>query len=240
MASIVSFPRDRIRVIPNGVDAERFMPQPDIRGDLRRQLGLPASGLLVGMVARLVPVKNHHGALEALAELVHARGTQISLALAGDGPLRGELQQAANQLRVGERVHFLGDISNIDQFLNSLDLFVLNSHSEGMSNTVLEAMACGLPVIATAVGSNCDLVVHGQTGTVIPPDDPAALARAIAALAASDALRKSMGMMGRDRIEKVYGINKMVQAYSELYHDLRAKTTPGLVARTATQCTQCP
>jgi glycosyltransferase involved in cell wall biosynthesis len=172
------------------------------------------------MVARMVPVKDHRGVLTSFGELVKS-GIPISLALAGDGPLIGELRQVTIQLGLQGRVYFLGDISKVEQFLNSLDLFVLNSQSEGMSNTVLEAMACGLPVIATSVGSNSDLVSDGQTGILIPAGDSSALTRAISALAADGTLRLSMGTSGRIRIEKAFGIGRMVQAYSQLYDELR-------------------
>jgi glycosyltransferase involved in cell wall biosynthesis len=225
MANLTRTPRDQIRVIPNGVDTDRFFPRPELRSVARQSLGLSQSDVLIGMVARLVPVKNHRGVLEAIEALVKA-GMPISLALAGDGPLRSELQRLADDLGLTQRVHFLGNVGNIEHFFNSLDLFILNSHSEGMSNTLMEAMASGLAVIATAVGPNPDLVVEGETGLVVPPNAQAALARAISELVADKSLRERMGRQGRVRVERFCGIDKMVQDYSDLYEELCRKFVP--------------
>jgi glycosyltransferase involved in cell wall biosynthesis len=219
MADLVGFPRNRIQVIANGVNTDYFCPRPGSRAEVRRQCGLPQKGLVVGMVARLVPVKNHEGVLRAIADLAQ-QGKSITLAIAGDGPLLGELRSIATDLELNSQVHFLGDLDNVHQFLNALDIFVLNSHSEGMSNTILEAMSCGLPVVATSVGANSDLVVEGQTGLLIPPDDPPALANAIAKLVDNESLRLRMGEDGRARIEREFGIARMVRDYSQLYCEL--------------------
>jgi sugar transferase (PEP-CTERM/EpsH1 system associated) len=219
MADLAGIARDRIKVISNGVDTDRFAPRPEVRNAFRQRLGIRSSDLLIGMVARLVPVKNHHGVLEAVGDLVRA-GVPVSLALAGDGPLLGELQRVCDGFGLSQRVHFLGDLADVEEFYNSLDLFVLNSHSEGMSNTILEAMASGLPVIATSVGSNPVLVVDGETGFLVSPGVRSALTRAIAILAKDDMLRQSMGRQGRIRIELHFGIDRMVDDYSALYDEL--------------------
>lgn len=219
LAQAIGFSRKQIQVIPNGVDTDRFHPQKDSQTEYRRLFGLPPTGLLIGMVARLVPIKNHLGMLYALARL-KAIGVQVNLALAGDGPLQDELQQAACDLKISERVHLLGEVGPVEKFLNALNLFVLNSHAEGMSNTILEAMACGLPVVATAVGANPSLVANEQTGYLIPADNVDALSNAIAGFAKDDALEKAMGSAGRTRIEQHFGMDKMVQDYSSLYEKL--------------------
>ena len=236
MANLVGYSRERIQVIPNGVDTDRFFPQPEERNKARRHFGLPQSTLLVGMVARMVPVKNHRGVLNAVADLVKT-SMPITLALAGDGPLLGELQQIVGELGLQGHVRFLGNLANVDRFLKSLDIFVLNSLSEGMSNTVLEAMACGLPVIATTVGSNPDLVVEGQTGFLVPSDDCAAVRHAIAVLAANNRLRESMGNLGRARVESHFGMAKMVLDYSKLYYELHERVRAA--AHTVTNVTPC-
>ena len=153
----------------------------------------------------------------------------MSLALAGDGALRESLTRLAEELGIARQVHFLGDVPNVARFLNSLDAFVLNSHSEGMSNTVLEAMACGLPVVATAVGSNPDLLVAGETGLLIPPADQQALKAAIASLAENSKLRRRMGSQGRQRIERQFGIQGMVRAYGQLYSELAERAISAAV-----------
>jgi glycosyltransferase involved in cell wall biosynthesis len=226
MASLISFPRERIQVIPNGVDIDKFSPRPEMRNEYRRQFGLAPSDQVIGMAARLTPVKNHRGVLAAVRNLANA-GMPVTLALAGDGPLRSELQRVAHDLNLGSRVRFLGDLPNVDQFLNSLDVFVLNSDSEGMSNTILEAMACGLPVIATNVGSNSEVVRDNETGLLVPPRDCAALTHAISSLVVDDRLRQSMGAKGRSRILQLYTMDKMVRNYSQLYHNLGEKHVVG-------------
>jgi glycosyltransferase involved in cell wall biosynthesis len=117
-------------------------------------------------------------------------------------------------------VYFVGDIVNVEQFLNTLDVFVLNSHSEGMSNTILEAMACGLPVVATAVGANPMLVANGESGYLVPPGDVESLCSALTIIAGNRYLQHAMGRAGRLRIVNSFGIDRMVQAYSRLYHTL--------------------
>jgi glycosyltransferase involved in cell wall biosynthesis len=114
-------------------------------------------------------------------------------------------------------VHFLGDVPQVDRFLNTLDVFVLNSHSEGMSNTLLEAMACGLPVVATAVGSNSYLIDGGNAGSLIPADDAEALADELGKLYRDPQLRESMGNAARRRIEVHFSIDRMVCDYEALY-----------------------
>src|SRR5262249_22552546 len=107
-----------------------------------------------------------------------------------------------------------------EQFLNALDVFVLNSHSEGMSNTILEAMACGLPVVATPVGANPMLIANGETGYLVADRDIPALASALTVLASDRSLRQTMGNAGRCRVVRCFSIEKMVQEYSEMYHSL--------------------
>lgn len=225
MARSVGFPRNQIRSIPNGVDTDRFCPRPERRACMRSQFGLPQKGVVIGTVARLVPVKNHEGLLKAMAALTQS-GKQVHLALAGNGPLLADLRSIAAGLNLNGRVHFLGDLDNVHEFLNALDLFVLNSRSEGMSNTILEAMSCGLPVVATNVGANSELVIEGQSGLLIPSDNPQVLAEAIVKLVDNQSLRRRMGEQGRARIERDYGIARMVRDYSQLYCDLKEKLLP--------------
>ena len=236
MASLVDFPRDRIQVIPNGIDTDRFRPHSESQNEWRRKFGIPQTGLLIGTAARLVPVKNHVGTLQAIARL-RAKGVQARFVLAGDGPLRDELQQVVRDLGIAEQVHFLGDVHDVHEFLNTLDVFVLFSHSEGMSITVLEAMACGLPVVASSVGSNPMLVTDGDSGYVVPSGDVESLVNTLAVLAEDPRKRQAMGLAGRKRIENSFSIDRMVQSYSDLYDTLGTKhlrtTAPVVSCRTS-------
>ena len=216
MSRVIGYPRDRIRVIPNGVDTKLFCPMHEMQDDCRRQFGLPPSGFLIGMVARLDPIKNHLGMLRALVQL-NEKGIEANLAIAGDGLLRKELQQAVVDLHVSNQVYFLGDVGRTERLYNALDAFVINSHSEGMSNTILEAMACGIPVVATSVGENPGLVSDGMSGYLIPADDSDALASKLALLAQDPSLRSDMGRAGRLRIEGDFSIERMIREYEDLY-----------------------
>ncbi len=216
MASVVGYPRDRICVIPNGVDTERFQPQRTDVTALRREFTLPADGLLIGTVARLVPVKNHLGVVRATAEL-RARNIPAVLALAGEGPLREAIESEASKLGIAQHVHLLGNISQVERFLNALDIFVLNSNSEGMSNTMLEAMACGLPVVATSVGSNTSLAVNEESAVFVPAENDTALVETLWKLATNPTVCRELGEAARKRIEAEFSIARMVHDYESLY-----------------------
>lgn len=218
LAAVVGFPRNRITVIPNGVDTDRFRPA-NGKAEARREFGLPERGTVLGMVARLIPVKNHAGVFHAVAALREA-GTDVHLALAGDGPLRGDLQRLADTLAIVDRVHFLGETQRVERILHALDIYVSNSHREGMSNTILEAMACGLPIIATAVGATEELLAGGGAGLLIPPRDTLSLVHACRELLRQPALRGTLGLAARDRAETVFSLSRMIEGYSRMYLDL--------------------
>jgi sugar transferase (PEP-CTERM/EpsH1 system associated) len=213
------FPAARIRTIRNGVDLARFSGTS--RSRARRALGLPERGVLAATVGRLVPVKDHVTLLEATAAL-RQEGHEFTLVVAGDGPLRADLMARALSLGLSGRVRWLGHRSDVESVFAAADLFVLSSKSEGLSNTILEAMASGLPVVATRVGGADEMVVHGQTGLLVPPESPSELARALGALAAGDARRAAMGAAGRARVEAEFSLEGMLQQYEALYRDVAA------------------
>ena len=217
LASVVGFPRERIHVIPNGVDTDRFRPSDTSKSELRRQLGLPSGGLLIGMVARFVPFKDHAGVFGTLAKLREAQ-IEVHLALAGDGPLGDELKQLAGKLDIADRVHFLGELARVEPLLGALDVFVSNSsHNEGMSNAILEAMASGVPVVATRVAASPELLDEGKAGILIPPRDTEALAAALRQLVDRPGFQLSLSQVGRQRAVDCYSISSMVESYSRLY-----------------------
>ncbi|MBI2827570.1 MAG: glycosyltransferase [Planctomycetia bacterium] len=221
MANLVGLPRERIEVVANGVDTDRFQPAGNRRAEERAAFGLPSGGLLLGMVARLVPVKNHAGVLEVVARL-RSQGLEVALALAGDGPLRDELAQLARELKIADRVHFLGDVARVERFYQAIDVFILNSHSEGMSNTILEAMACGLPIVATSVGSNAEIIVARRTGMLVAKDNVVELAAALNELVGAAALREALGTAARQRAKEEYSVDRMVGRYEQIYEQLAA------------------
>jgi L-malate glycosyltransferase len=213
MAETVAVPRDRIRVIRNGVDLERFRAR---RNEARIGLALSADALVLGTVGRLVDVKDHVTLLEAMGVLA-SDGVPFIGVIAGDGPLRPALESKISALGLQDRVRLLGYRYDIDNILAALDIFALSSRSEGLSNTILEAMACGLPVVATHVGGAEELVEHGRTGLLVPAQSVGALSQAIGVLARDPECRTRMGSAGRKRAEQEFSLSVMVNGYRQLY-----------------------
>ncbi|MDD3352540.1 TIGR03088 family PEP-CTERM/XrtA system glycosyltransferase [Zoogloea sp.] len=211
----------RIRRICNGVDARRFAPVTE------RQpvAGSPfnSGGLLVfGAVGRLQKVKDHATLIRAFAEFLQrcpdARAT-ARLVIVGGGPLRDELEGLVGRLELADLVWLAGERSDIPEINAGLDVFVLPSLGEGISNTLLEAMASGLPVIATDVGGNGELVVAGETGLLVPSADPGAMAQALLLLFRDREMLESMGRKGRARVVDLFSLDAMVSAYINCYED---------------------
>jgi glycosyltransferase involved in cell wall biosynthesis len=207
----VGIPRDKTVVIPNGVDVQRFGALPT-KQDARTALDLPWHTSLVGTVTRLTPVKRLDVLLQATVSLSDAH-----LVIVGDGPEHTSLRALVEQLDLVGRVHLVGHQADVLPWLAALDLFVLPSDWEGMSNALLEAMTAGLPVVATAVGGTPEVVVDDVTGLLIPPRDPDALAEAIARLLHNPDLRRTMGEAGRMRVEQQFSIEETVRRTEELY-----------------------
>ena len=217
MAAAVRFPMDRITVIRNGVDLARFGHQD--RRQARARLGISADATIVGTVGRLVPVKHQHNLLAAMARL-KAIGLHAQTVLAGDGPLRDDLERTAHELGLDGEVRFLGETGDVATVLAAFDVFVLPSRSEGMSNTILEAMACGLPVVATRVGGNDELVDDGVTGKLVPAESAEALADALGGLIRNPDSRHAMGAAGRAKVEREFSLEAMIRGYERLYEDV--------------------
>lgn len=182
---------------------------------------MPADTLVAGTAGRLVPVKNHRALLDALQRL-QQRGITPMLLVAGDGPLRDGIAQQAAALGLERQVRLLGHRPDIETVLAALDVFVLPSASEGLPNTVLEAMASGVPVVATHVGGVDELVEHGETGLLTPPGATGALARAIEDLLRDPARRAAMAAAARRRARAEFDLDAMIRTYEALYLDLGA------------------
>lgn len=223
MASATGFPLNRITVIRNGVDLQRF--QAVDRPAARRALGLPADGLVVGTAGRLVPVKDHATLVQAL-KLLRDRGVAVTGVVAGDGPLRAALEAQARALGIAAHVMFPGHLADVERLFAALDVFVLSSRSEGLSNTILEAMASGLPVVATRVGGADELVEDGVTGILVPPENPGALADGILRPVGDPQWRRAAGAAGQRRALSTFGLSRMLDDYSGLYGRFR-NTAPG-------------
>lgn len=217
MAATVRFPLERIQTIPNGVDLIRF--KPDRRAAGRRALGVDSRDLVIGTVGRLLPVKDHRAFISALDGL-KGRGQSFKAIIVGDGPLRQELGDYVATRDLQQAVMFLGNRVDIETVLAGFDIFVSSSISEGLSNTILEAMASGLAVVATDVGGTSELVVNESTGFLVPPGDPAALTDAMLTLVKDDGQRRAMGAAGRVRAEAEFDVSGMIEKYAQLYVDL--------------------
>jgi glycosyltransferase involved in cell wall biosynthesis len=212
--------RIRCRTIPNGVDTNVFRPaDTERRRDLRAQLGFTDADTLIGIVASFTPVKRHVDLLAAFALVAKSHPT-ARLLLVGDGPLRNAVVSQIAQLGLGESVALLGPRSDVDQILPALDVFVLSSNTEGLSNAILEAQACGLPVVATAVGGNPDLVHVGKTGWLVPPELPAELARALSEAIAQAQTGREFGANARAHVLREHSVDAMALAYEHLYREL--------------------
>ncbi len=212
-------PRKQLLSVPNGIRVEDFScASEERRAALRNVLGFAPGVRIIGTVGRLNPVKDQATLLRAFAR-VHAQSADTALALVGDGALRATLQAQSAALGIGDAVRFLGDRSDVRQLLQGFDMFVLSSLSEGYSMALLEACASGLPIVATDVGGNREIVVDGRNGFVAAPADEQALAEAMAALLREPARAVQMGQAGRDWALREASIATMAARYDALYRD---------------------
>jgi glycosyltransferase involved in cell wall biosynthesis len=170
-------------------------------------------------VGRLVPVKNQAMLLDAAAAL-QRRNLRVTTVIVGDGPLKQELQSRADALGIAASVRLLGERPDVERVLAAFDVFALTSVSEGLSNTIQEAMASGLPVVATRVGGADELVDHDRTGVLVPSNDPIALANTLESLLVAPERRLRMARAARTRAQSEFSLDKMVGAYEELYYGL--------------------
>jgi len=207
-------PPERITCIPNGIDLDRFTARGDAES-LRRALGLTRENRVVMSVGRFVPVKNFPTLIRGFAR-IHARRPEARLLLVGAGD-PAELEQLAESLGVRGALLLPGPRDDVPALLGLCDVYVNSSSFEGMSNTILEAMAAGCPVVATAVGGNPELVREGETGFLTPPGDAAALAGRIERLLEDDGLRAEMGAAARKIIARDHPISRTVEAYNNMY-----------------------
>ena len=212
---------ERMGVMYNGVDTQRFAPCRESRVAMRKELGLPEESFVVGAVGRLVPIKDHQTLLKAAA-LVSKSGIDVRALLVGSGPERERLQALSTNSLEG-RVCFAGDSSRVPELLNAMDVFVLPSLNEGMSNTLLEAIACGLPALATNVGGNPEIIENNVNGCLFTPGDTAWLADKLTLLARNPALVHQLGTAARNHAIESFSLSRMLDTYRNFYLALAAR-----------------
>lgn len=204
-----------LTAVPTGVDFARF-ERAAAEPVLRRELALPAETVLVGTIAILRKGKGHHHLLEAAAQVL-AAGVPAHFAFAGDGPQLENLKRQAAQLGLDGRVSFLGLRRDVPAVLASLDLFVLPTRREALGTSFIEAQAMGVPVIGSRVGGVPETMLEGETGLLVPAEDPAALAAAILELARDPARRRAMGERGAAFVRRRYSVDAMVEGMLAVY-----------------------
>jgi glycosyltransferase involved in cell wall biosynthesis len=212
----LDFPR--VRVIYNGVDVDEFAGPHDGAAK-RAELGISPQDWVIGMVGSLRPQKNHQLLLRAFARLFPSV-SEARLVLAGDGELRRPLETLAAELGIQDRVHFLGPRSDVAELLSTFDLYCLPSHYEGMPLTVFEAMAAGVPIVATRVVGIREVVRDGETGLLVPPNDPNALAQALMQARRNPRLCEELSIAGRQYVDTHAHLKNMVGQYADLYEQV--------------------
>ncbi|MGQ9670747.1 MAG: glycosyltransferase [Desulfosoma sp.] len=202
--------------IYNGVDTHLFRPAKG-SGTLRRELGLPEDAFLMGIVARLDPIKIHACLFRAVT-LLRRKYRNVHLAVVGDGPMKATLRAQA-----GEGIHFLGERKDIPEILSNLDLFVLPSLKEGISMTILEAMATGVPVVALKVGGNPEIIDGSDAGCLVEGSHPELLARAVKIYIQQPEKGWEQGQRGRQAVLERFSLEGMLEAYDALYRSVVEK-----------------
>lgn len=226
---LASYLVDKVHVNPadmtqayNGVDTDRFIPSPSGTQPIVGCPFDPMHHFLVGTVGRMQVVKDQVMLARAFVEAVTDRPdlrSQLRLVIVGEGPLRVQAIDVLKAAGMAELAWLPGERNDVGDIMRGLHAFVLPSLAEGISNTILEAMSSSLPVVATAVGGNADLVVDGETGFIVPVADPQALAKKLTLLASDPSLSRALGMAGRERALSRFSMQAMVSTYQHVYDE---------------------
>lgn len=229
----IGVPSERVAHIYNGVDDERFRPTQSSRAPIEGSPFNDPRLFVAGTVGRMEAVKDHTNLARAFVSAVRsspAAGERLRLVFVGDGPLRSVVEGILRDAGVRHLVWFAGERSDVAELLRGFDCFVLPSLAEGISNTVLEAMATGLPVIATRVGASADLLEEGAAGRLVPRADPDAIARELLGFLDDPERARFLGRTGRQIVERRFGLERMVAEYESLYQRLLAARGLGQAA----------
>jgi len=214
----IRLPARKVITIHNGIDTDRFAPAAD-RDRIRAEFGFGPENIVIGMVARLAPVKNQPYLVDAF-ERVYRHCPQARLICIGDGPSRGELEKYIASKNLGAVITLTGDRTDVARLVSAFDIATLSSRSEGISLTILEGMASGLPVVATRVGGNGEIITDGANGFLVGTDNIEAYSAKLTELAESAVLRKSFAENGRAHVKAHWSVTQMAASYTALYEEL--------------------
>jgi sugar transferase (PEP-CTERM/EpsH1 system associated) len=227
----VGVPEGKVVQIINGVDTDRFKPASD-KAAAKTAIGMAPDSFVIGTVGRLDPVKDHQTLIRAFADLITNKTSitsktsktietdKTNLLIVGSGPEESNLRKLVSDLGIADRVYFMGERKDIPEILQAMDVFVLPSIAEGISNTILEAMASGLPVVATDVGGNTEMVVDGKTGAIFGSGDYVHLSALLLEYATAPKIMDAQGRSARERIEERFSLSRMMREYERLYRSV--------------------
>ncbi len=211
------FPKSKVVVIPNGVDTQRFQPSAAARNEVRAELGIAHDAPVIGIVAALRPEKNHQLFLQVAHDLI-PRFPHAQFIIVGDGPERETIERRIESLGIEKHVRLLGTRSDTPRLLTAMDVFALTSHNEASPVSILEAFACGVPVVSTRVGSVAETVHEQWSGFTVDPGDVAALVDRVGWLLSNRETAQTMGNNGREHVEQNASLDSMVAHYEQLIH----------------------
>ena len=218
-------PPPKIQVIYNGIEADRYVTSID-RATTKKALAVPESAQVVGIIASLHPRKAHQDFLNAAALVLRTCPNAVFLIVGRNDGVQPQLEALAEELSIRDKVIFTGERDDIPEMLSVLDVQVSSSVLEGLSNAILEGMAAGKPIVATQVAGNPELVVHEETGLLVPPGNPNALAAAIIRLLQDRVLRERLGKAGKQRVAMLFRMESMISQTETCYQTLVAEAQP--------------
>ncbi len=220
-------PPEKISVIPLGFDLEPFFDGESLKGEFRRELELGSGDKLVGILGRIFPIKNHRLFLESAAQIAQQE-SNVRFVIVGDGILKSEMEKYARDLGIQQRVIFTGWRHDLPRIYADLDLLVVSSDNEGTPVSAIEAMASGCPVVATRVGGLPDVIENGETGYLVPAQQPQALAAAMLDLIRHPGTAERMGRAAQLSVKNKFSINRLIAETENLYLELLANKRVGL------------
>ncbi len=216
------FPQSKVFVIPNGIDSDRFQRDENARAEWRKRMDIADNDPTVGIVAALRPEKNHQLFLQ-VAQQVKSKLSQAKFVVAGDGELQADLEALADELGIANSVRFLGSVDDIPGVLSSLDLFALTSDNEASPVSILEAMSCELPVVATDVGSVSQSVIEGKTGFLVPTQNVDAATTSWLSVLEDLKEARILGQNGREHVLQYSSLQSMTDSYLDLISGLYSR-----------------